>query len=99
MDVQLNTLNEIISRNIKDQAKKQTKADIKTGAKEHAETKVSEKKKLQIPKKQSVVPRAFAPVSGSKRVRVDPPDPLLGLRRREVKETRRSHLNFPPPRK
>ena len=60
MDVQLNTLNEIIeiinvlfyqiyrrgNRYTEDQAKKQTKADIKTEAKEQAETKVSEKEEV-----------------------------------------------------
>ena len=56
-DVQLNTLNEIINvlfyqiyrrgnRYTEDQAKKQTKADIKTEAKEQAETKVSEKEEV-----------------------------------------------------
>ena len=60
MDVQLNTLNEIIeiinvlfyqiyrrgNRYTEDQAKKQTKADIKTEAKEQAETKVSENEEV-----------------------------------------------------
>ena len=57
MDVQLNTLNEIINvlfyqiyrrenRYTEDRAKKQTKADIKTEAKEQAETKVSEKEEV-----------------------------------------------------